>query len=91
MRRPGKFFAIFDTAMNNIVNYYQMDGKISLHKDYTRSSIGVMFKFTHKYLTIKDIINFDLEKDRREILNNIDLHLKEIKSQFNYYFNAIWC
>lgn len=81
----------FEGIMKQCINYFFLEGKVTLHNDYKNHSIGILFRFTYRYLSIKDIINFYLDEDKKVIMDATIKHLKEIRDQFNYYFNAIWC
>lgn len=84
-------FMIFERDMERLIQYWEMDGKISKHNDFANYLIGIMFRFKYRYLSITDIINYHPHTDKRVIYDETTAHLKEIKNQFNYYFNAIWC
>ena len=85
-------YIMFEQTIKQVIDYWKMDGKVIKHDDFRYDRIVLFFNFTHKYLSINDMITFDpWDYDRKSILDDTVRHLKEIKSQFNYYFNAIWC
>ena len=81
----------FENTIKQVVDYWEMDGKVTKHDDFRNYLIGILFIFRHRYLSIKDVINFDPQTDRKIILDETVKHIKEIKTQFYAYFNAIWC
>jgi len=81
----------FENTMKQVVDYWKMDGKVTLHQDFRMYLIGTLFVFHHDYLTIKDVINYVPDTDKKEILDATVRHVKDIKTQFYAYFHAIWC
>ena len=82
----------FDETMETFVNHLGLDGKVyhdNLHHLYVKR---IAFHFKHRYLTILDNHDYQMDElDPKTIIENSAKHLMEIRNQFNYYFNAIWC
>ncbi len=91
MATANTAYAMFEGNINQVIEHWEMDGKVTKHDDYRNRIIGVLFKFRHRYLHVRDVLAFDVEVPRKNILDDTVRHIKEIKDQFNYYFNAIWC
>lgn len=81
----------FESTMDSVIKYFNIEGKVSLHNDHRNYLIGVLFKLRYKYLYVIDILNFDMDKPKQGILDGTVIHIREVRDQFNYYFNAIWC
>jgi uncharacterized protein YuzE len=91
MATVNSAYLMFENTMKQVIDAWEMEGRVSVHYDFCHYLIGILFVFTHRYLSIKDIINYNPDTDKKEILDSTVRHLREIKMQFYAYFNAIWC
>jgi len=83
----------FDEYINHLIVNLKMEGEIKQHKDFCNYLIHFDFKFRHKYLSTHDILSVGEEYilNPKKIMDDIISFIKEIKFQFDYYFNELWC
>jgi hypothetical protein len=83
----------FDQTMARCVEHLGLDGDVTKHNRYELALVTILFRFTYKYLSIKDMHDYDAYgvMEKKTVFENTLRHLMEIRNQFNYYFNAIWC
>jgi hypothetical protein len=91
MATTNAAYVMFEETMKRVIEHLEMDGKASIHHDFRNYLIGVLLRFNHKYLCVKDIINFVPTTERKIIMDETVKHIREIKKQFHAYFHAIWC
>lgn len=84
-------YIMFDNTIKQVINHWGMDGEITKHDDFRNYLIHILFTFRHRYLSVNDTIAFAPNQDRKNILDDVVGHIKEIKNQFYYYFNDLWC
>jgi hypothetical protein len=83
--------AMFEQTMESCVNAFGMNGKIQKFNDVRNYDIIVVFTFKECYLSVNDYVKFPvMEFQPYDFLDDIIQHLKDIKYQFNFYFNGIW-
>lgn len=83
-------YMMFEETFKKVVDHWKLDGQVTKHNDFRNYLIGILFRFQDRYLSINDVINFCPDTPRKEILDITVKHIKEIKTQFYAYFNAIW-
>jgi len=83
----------FDDLTKEYVKYFKLDGEVIRYDDFMNININIIFKFWCKYLSINDIkVIYGYEyPDISYIFDFTVKHLKDIKFQFEDYFNELWC
>lgn len=85
-------YMLFDETVKRCVEYLNLDGRIYKDDLLHLYIIRITFVFNYRYLIIHDLVDYvPNEIYKKTVLDNTVQHLKEIKFQFNAYFNDIWC
>jgi hypothetical protein len=84
-------YRMFNDTINQVIKHWEMDGEVTKFDDFRNYLIHFVFRFRHQYLSVHDVITFEPNCDKRKALDDTVAHINEIRKQFNYYFNAIWC
>lgn len=84
-------FINFENTISDIVAHLEMEGNVIKHDDFRNKVVYIFFRFRDQYLSVEDVIGFDVPVAIDNVFNDTIKHIKEIKFQFYAYFNAIWC
>jgi hypothetical protein len=84
-------YIIFNDTINQVIRQWEMDGDVTQHHDFRNYLMHFVFRFRYCYLSVNDVMVIEPNSDKGKVLDDTVNHIKEIKNQFNYYFNAIWC
>lgn len=84
-------FSAFDRVMKQCVDHVGLRGHIFKEIDYPRDKLVIVFSIGFRYLSVQDCIYYEMfELDKKIVLEAAVKHLKDLKYQFDFYFEGIW-